>query len=269
MFNESLKKLLNLSVHESAILNALKHGSQNISSLSGSTGFARTTLYTALATLEGRGLIQTEAWGRSVKVSLLSPAGIGTARAGSVVFADSASSPTEDSGFRIIKGKESMFQIWANISRMKNSRILCIQPTRSLVHTIKKFKPGEFIPLNEAVKKNKIIMEVVAREDIIPAYLSLHKGTPAIQKGILKSFLGRMADVVHVKNEFLDSDSEMIITPKSAYLLNWKSEIAVEIRNADMVGFLRELFDLAKGYGDKVDFNSYVAKFITEASRRP
>jgi hypothetical protein len=165
------------------------------------------------------------------------------------------------SGFTFIYGKKTMLKVWESMAEKNIGRFYAIQSTRSLLNTINLFKPGEFIPINNAIKKNKIIVESIAREDALPTYLNTYKDDPKIQRGIIDSFRGRMTDTTLVKNDYLNNNAELLLTSKSAFLMNWEQEVGIEIKNKDMIDFLKELFDLAKGYGKKIDFNEYLKKW--------
>jgi hypothetical protein len=80
---------------------------------------------------------------------------------------------------------------------------------------------------------------------------------------MLESFLGRGTDMTFMPNQyFKDAESELIILPNVAYLSDWKNEVSIEIRNPAMLLFLKELYDLAKGYGRKVNQEEYIKDLI-------
>lgn len=270
MKESTLTDLLGFTKAEERIWQTIQKGLWNISEISTFTKFPRTTLYTALASLKKRGMITTRSKGKAVIVSP-TPGHIL-----SDLLAESATTFRDDgnikvikkhttgsqSGFTFIHGKKAMLKVWERMAQKGVGRFYAIQPTRSLLNTIKLFKPGEFVPINNAIKKNKIIVDAIAREDGFPEYMKAHKDKPSVQKDIINSFLGRMTDMTHVKNEYLNNNAELIITSRSAFLMNWEHEVGIEIENKDMVDFLRELFELAKGYGKKINFNEYMQDYL-------
>ena len=268
LMDTQLKKLLGFSQHEAKIWKSLETDSYNISELATLTKFPRTTLYTALASLKKRGFITTHAKGRSVIVSplperdmslLLTQGALSFTKGGNMRIAHKEKN---NSGFTVIYGKNAMLKVWESLAERKTKRVYAIQPSRSLLNTIKLFKPGEFIPLNTAIKKNKVIVDAIMREDGLPTYLNFHKDNPKIQKEILESFAGRMADTTLVKNSYLNNNAELLVTPRSAFLMNWENQVGIEIENKDMIELLKELFELAKGYGKKIDFNEYIKNYL-------
>ena len=262
------RRLLALTEHEADMWASLQKGDKNISKLARETGFPRTTLYTAIESLKRRGLVTSRAKGRAVVVSAIDHGTISELFTKSALeFNDTGSvriATNDDhySGFTVIYGKDAMLNTWKRLANKKGERVYCIQPSRSLVSTIKRFKAGEFVPLNEAIKKNRVIMESIIREDNLSTYLDFHAAKPAVQKAIIKSFLGRMADTTLVGNEHLNNNADLLITSREAFLLNWEQEVVIEIRNRDMIELLKEFFELAKGYGKKIDFNRYMEGYL-------
>ncbi len=261
--------LLNLTPQEYKILQALESGPSNISLLSERTRFPRTTLYTAISSLQGRGLIAKFPQGKSVLISSVPADKISDLFAESAaalslegnIRVSSISKTGKSSGFTLIYGKKAMLQVWESLAYEKNRRIYVIQPTRSLMHTLKLFKPGEFVPINDAIKKNKVIMDAIMKEDGFPSYMRTYAGQPGVQKKIIESFLDRRADVTKVSNEYLNNNAELFITSSHAFLMNWENEVGIKIENQDMIDFLKELYVLAKGYGKKIDFNEYMREW--------
>lgn len=268
MTKPPLTTILGFSRHEMKIWQALEKGSWNVSELAGLTRFPRTTLYTAINSLRRRGLITSRRKGKSVVISpiprqaisdILTESALAFNDAGNIRI---SSKNTNDSGFTLIYGKKAMLKVWENLAKKGIKRIFAIQPSQSLVHTISRFAPEEFVRINNAIKKNNIIVDAIIREDNLPTYMNFHKGNLVAQKNILKSFLGRMADTTIVKNDFLNNNADLILSSKSAFLMNWENEIGIEINNIDMIELLSELFTLAKGYGKKIDFNQYIREYL-------
>lgn len=260
MIDKRMAALLALTKQEHKILKALEKGPVNISSLSGLTRFPRTTLYTALSALKDRGLIHTLTQGKAVVVSAVPTSQI------SDLFAESATAFSPEGnmrlgGFTLIHGKKAMLKVWESLADVKKERVYAIQPTKSLLNTIKLFKPGEFVPINNAIKKNKVIMDAIMKEDGFPSYMAAYDGKPDIQKKIIESFIGRSTDMTKVGNEYLNNNAELFITSQCAFIMNWENEVGIKIENRDMIDFLKELYMLAKGYGKKIDFNEYMREW--------
>ena len=141
-----------------------------------------------------------------------------------------------------------------------------IQSTTSIKDVLTKTSFKEtWEPINKAIIDKGLIVEGLIREDYYTStYLDLYKDDKEKQKTFLKSFIGRATDMVFVKNDFLNSSTDLMIFDNTAFLVNWKDEVAVEIKNQDMLEFLKEMFHLARGYGKKVDQNEYLKKLLAE-----
>lgn len=268
--SKSKYRLLGFTLHEEKIWAVLQNGPKNVSSLAVLTKFPRTTLYTAITSLKKRGLTTIHKKGKS---TIISPIAKPTIKSligkceSDLNFHQNSNRETDlvesvtnqnDSGFRTIHGELAMFKVWQALADTNAKRFYSIQSTKSLINLIKRFTSEDFIPINNIIKKRRIVADVVLREDNLPTYLSYYKDKPDIQKSTIESFIGRMADATLVKNDYLNSNAELIMMGNSAFLMNWKDEIGIEIKNRDMTDFLKELFELAKGYGKKVDYTEYM-----------
>jgi DNA-binding transcriptional ArsR family regulator len=239
--------------NEILLLSSISTKAKNISQIARETGISRTTLYTSLRNLLGRKIIESRQSGRSVLWTINEDFSLNN---------ESKATKNIDApaGFKVLKGIKELTKIWDKISlaNKNNERVLGIQPTRSMINTISKMNPKELLDINNSILKNKVIIEGLLREDYYEKLIGYYKGDVGKQKDILKSFMGRATDMILVGNEYLNSDADLIILKDSAILQNWKTEEAIEIKNKDMIELLKELFDLARGYGRKVDQNEYL-----------
>lgn len=249
MITDEISKLLGLSPAEKKILEVIRGRPSNMSELSRLIKIPRTTLYTAINTLKSRELISMRKKGKAVIVSPTR----------SELLENLHLVHSADQKFTFLYGKEAMLKVWEHLaSSPARSRISCIQPTKSMISLVGNSKPGEFIPTNELIKENQIIVEAIMREDVFTNYMNLHKDDPKLQKQIIESFIGRMNDTTFVDNRFLNNNSDLLIGIDGAYLMNWQSEVGIKIQDKDMIALLKELFDLARGYGKKIDLNDYM-----------
>lgn len=238
MITQETKDLLQLTPQETKILETLEHTELNISKLAKVCKFPRTTLYTALSTLTSRKLIQTQTQGKARVVSLLY-------------------TKTHPHIFHTEK-KQTIISTWQEITKYKNQRILIIQPSTSLREAVETFHAKAFIPINETIKKNHIIVETITNRNALATYMDIYKHDSKLQKDILQSFEGRMADHTFVDNQYLHMKTDLVITHNRAYLMQWKKDVCIEIEEREMVDFLKQLFELVQGYGKKIDFNQYI-----------
>jgi predicted transcriptional regulator len=271
MFNNNLVKVLNLSAKETSVLNLLEiKTNQTIADISKETKISRMTIYPILNSLKERNLIDYHRKGARKFWNLESKDKLGEMFSNiSHLFIPSGKTKVVSgaSGFTIIKGLDNLQEIWKNTTKLfKGSRILGIQSTASIKDVLTKTSFKEtWEPVNKAIIDKGLIVEGLIREDYYTStYLDLYKDDKEKQKTFLKSFIGRATDMVFVKNDFLNSSTDLMIFDNTAFLVNWKDEVAVEIKNQDMLEFLKEMFHLARGYGKKVDQNEYLKKLLAE-----
>lgn len=259
MLSKDIINFLNLTSDEQKVLEAISFAPKNISQLARTLKVPRTTLYTAIASLLRRRLIEKSKKGKATMITLL--------RSDMLISLQNihGNSSSPQLGFSLIQGKDALLQVWKEAVKIPNSRIKAIQPIRSMETTVKKFKPGTFVPINEALKTNHIVLEAIVHEDAFKQYMNIHKDDPHIQKKIAQSFFGRMNDTTVVGRNYLNSNSDLIITNAGAFLLNWENETGVHIQNKDLILLLTELFQLARGYGKKIDLNELTGRWAKKA----
>lgn len=253
--NQRLVRLLNISRDELLAIKALKVRALNVSQISEAVKVPRTTLYTALASLESRGLISSDVKGKSRIFTIQNLQLIDQIDA-------MLNTPVQEKPFEFIYGKGLMLKEYESIYNQKNKRIYAIQPTASLLDLVRKFHANVFIPINENMKKNKVIVEAIIKEDVFSAYLNEYKNDKDMQQRILKSFHGRMNSSTFISKKYLNCNSELTFDDKKAYLYNWKDEVGIKISDKNTLSFLREMFEFTKGYGKKDDLNKVVSERI-------
>lgn len=248
MFNEQFTRLLSLSKNEIKVLKILKKESGlNVASLHNKTNVPRMTVYLALSSLKKRGPIEYNRIGKRKYWKIVDKETTSTTLFGK-------------SDFSIIENLENLWGIWSEaINTHKGSRIYGIQPTESLKEILSKSSLEERItPINKLITKNKLIIEGLIKEDYIPTYLKYFKGDKNKQRKVLQDLQDRSADMVYIDNRYFNNPVDFMMFNNKAFLINWRTETALEIRNMDMLLFLKELFDMARGYGKKVDQGGYI-----------
>jgi hypothetical protein len=270
MFNHDFASLLALSKKERAVLEILNEDPLlKVASISRDTKISRMTLYPILQSLKNRRLVEYKRVGKRKFWTLTNKQLISDILWDCIQNFDERKNiqiRSGDSGFSIIRGTKNLINIWERaVDIYKENRIYGIQPTASLVSILSKVNWQEIMsPINNAILKKGLIVEGLTREDYINTYINHFKGDKDFQVKILKSLLGRKTDMALVSNEYLNYPVDFMMFENKGFIINWKDEVAIEIDNTDMLGFLKELFDLARGYGKHVDQNAYVSKLLTE-----
>jgi DNA-binding transcriptional ArsR family regulator len=275
MFDQKIIDFLRLSKNEVKVSEYLKtHSGTQVADISRGIRMPRMTVYLALDSLKARGLADYFRKGKRRFWSIAE---------GSKLVADIMSSAysltdtneirinAKNSGFAIHQGLNGMYRVWKELQKLApNSRVYGIQPTGAMRYALKRLDWQEKIaPLQENILKKPIIIDGVLPEDYYPFFAQHYSYDKKLQRKMLESFLGRGTDMTFMSDQyFKDAESELIILPNVAYLSDWKNEVSIEIRNPAMLLFLKELYDLAKGYGRKVNQEEYIKKMIAGLEKK-
>ena len=73
-----------------------------------------------------------------------------------------------------------------------------------------------------------------------------------------------MADYTVFSDEFFNYDAEIWIFKTTTLIINWKEEVAIEITNANMTGFLKDMFEFVKVGGSKLDHNKAMRDLLAK-----
>ncbi|MEK7530548.1 MAG: helix-turn-helix domain-containing protein [Patescibacteria group bacterium] len=256
-------KTLGFTNLESLLYDALTSDPQGVVGLANSVDRPHTSLYRPLAALKNRGLVEEvrhgsrSRWRKVAQESLISSLG-------SVLFTGLTATNTGQPlhpEFFLHTGRDALVQIYFSISEQKKIRFSGIQPNKSIAATLDVLTTEELIRINSNIKKNEIIVEALLQEDVVSFYAAELKKRGMPEKKIFESFGGRAADTTYVPKEYINFNSEIIFLPKVAYIIDWASLTAVEVRNRETVGLIRDLFALAKSFGTKTDQNKLLREF--------
>jgi DNA-binding transcriptional ArsR family regulator len=274
MINKETTDLLGLTKNEINILGLLKKGANSmaVSDISRVTKMPRMTVYLGLESLKKRGLTDYKRKGKrrfwymvDTKTFTSNVIHALTALTGGSEIGIT----TNNSGFTIYRGIDSLYKSWESLKDLPpHTRVYGIQPTASIKLSVKKLDWKRLKPLQETILGKPIIIDGVIPEDYYPVYAKLFAHDKDLQKRSLESFIGRGTDMTFIDERyFKDSETELLILPNVAYLTDWRNEVAIEIKDAVMLAFLRQLYELAKGYGRKVDQNAYIKDLLEKLDK--
>jgi hypothetical protein len=256
-------KILGLSTLENALMQGLSNEPISVSRLSKRLHVPRTSIYRPLKALAARGFVESvrvgkrTCWRRisdELLIAAMSP----------ILFESTRNpgDPPTHPEFFLHTGNESLMRLYEKLGDSKGQRVLGIQPNRSAASVLEVFPFDRLVKLNQRIKDNGVIVEALLQEDFIPFYIDLVNRKGLSVKKILKAFGGRAADTMYVPRQFINFDSEIIILPSSAYIFHWSKGVAIEVRNQETLGLLRDLFALAKSIGHKADQNEMVQEYL-------
>ena len=135
----------------------------------------------------------------------------------------------------------------------KGERVKAIQSSKSWKDLLDKVSSKELIRFNNAIIDNQIIADGILQRNAYKLYGQLLQKDPQRLKESAKSLIGRMADY-----------TEIWIFKTTTLIVNWNEEVAVEITNANMTSFLRDMFEFVKVGGSKVDHNRAMKELLGE-----
>jgi predicted transcriptional regulator len=275
MLNEKTTNLLGLTKNEIKVLQLLKNSLNPIviSNISSGVKVPRMTIYLVLDSLKNRGLVGYIRKGKRrfwhmVDTKTLTSSIINALT--DISNSSEVSVTAKNSGFTIYKGIDSLYKSWDSLRDLPpHTRVYGIQPTASIKLSLKKIDWRRIKPLQESILNKPIIIDGVLPKDYYPTYAKLFAHDKELQKTSLESFIGRGTDMTFVDEKyFKNSETELLILPTVAYLTDWKNEVSIEIKNPVMMAFLRQLYELAKGYGRKVDQNEYIKGIISRLNNK-
>ena len=256
-------KVLSLTESETTILNTLGT-SKNVQGMARDTFLSRTGINHVLKGLIAKELIKFEWIGKrrfylAVTLEQLSQKFQQTLDQIEIANKDRKGARikiSKEDEFVIHVGAKEIIPAYKRIaSENKNERICAIQHHRSWSVLVEKISSKQLIEFNEAIKENHIILDGMLNRGAYNAYSEEIRKDPEKHADMIKSIEGRMADYTVFSDEFFNYDSEIWIFKTTTLIINWSEEVAIEITNANMTGFLKDMFEFVKDGGSKLDHN--------------
>ncbi|MDB5258874.1 MAG: hypothetical protein JWO73_82 [Candidatus Taylorbacteria bacterium] len=271
-WNAKSLTVLGLSTTEVAILSAISE-SKNVQMIAGQTSLSRTGINHALKGLMAKGLVIAETKGRRKVYSSLSHAELQHKLRKTLEGMEITDKHKKGSKIRISKEDEFIIHIGSKeiipaYSRIaaenKNERIRAIQHHRAWNRLVDTISPKQLIEFNEAVKKNHLIIDGMLNSGAYDAYKKEIQEDPKKHAEAVRSLEGRMADYTVFSDKFFNYDVEIWIFKTTTLIINWKEEVAIEIINASMTGFIRDMFEFVKAGGEKLDHNKAIRELLNK-----
>ena len=244
-----------LTDNEKFVLDTLTQTKENkslsISEISHQTTIPRTSIYTTIGSLKSRSLIKTRKQGKEFLVRIRED-----------MFQKVIENPqTNVSNTETHYGIEKMISLYENIiSTNPRKRLYGIQSTETLRVLREKNSLEKFISVNQNIKKQGIVVEVIMGESLLQTYARLLRTNQKTKQKMSESFHGRASETTLVPEEYLTTPTDLIIINKTVYLTDWKNEAMIIIRDHEIAALFLELFTLIKSTGLKVDFHETLLK---------
>lgn len=274
MFIEEESKLLGLTTKEKRLLDGLSATPINVSDLARTTKIKRTSLYSLLEHLLDRGLASKTRLGRRW-YWYATPAKQLQEKLFSLAENHRATDETrehevgiiasQESEYKIYRGKNKLITIYKELANLpRHSRLYGIQPNISVRTVLKHLPEKDLVIINESFKKRNIIVEALLQEDFLTAYADILKPKKKSGQDILQSYGNRLAITTYIPSGTLNFDSEILFYGNIVLFMNWQELVAIVIKNKDMVGIMKALFELAKLSGNRVDQNPQVERLLNK-----
>jgi len=256
-------RVLSLTETETSILNVLT-APKNVQDIAKDSGVSRTGVNHVLKNLIYKGLINYEVVGKRRIYSSVNLEQLAKKFQETLDQIEIANKDKKGARIKISKEDEFVIHVGAKeiipaykriASENKNERIRAIQHYRSWSVLAEKISSKQLVEFNEAIKKNHIILDGMLNRGAYNAYKEEIKKDPEKHADMIESLEGRMADYTVFSDEFFNYDSEIWIFKTTTLIINWNEEVAIEITNANMTGFLKDMFEFVKEGGSKLDHN--------------
>jgi len=272
--NESIRAL-GLNRREEKLFFSLTETSQGVANLTRKTRLPRMTVYKILLRLRRRALVQSVcvgkrlAWRRSsdrelfgLYQSLMDTIAVHEHGGGKVSVVG-----TKGGEFVLHRGIKNLRTLYEKfVDSTLGNRFFAIQPNRSLANYNK--IGGETLhKLNAQLKKSGTIAEAIGQTNIINHYQELLRGQKENAREFFEPLADRPYNVHLVPPEFLAQDAELYIFGNTALITNWTEEVAIEIKNPEVISFLKNFFELLKTVGTKTDLNALIKTEIVDTTK--
>lgn len=172
-------------------------------------------------------------------------------------------------GVVVYEGAKSLSGLYRRIvEESKGDRFYFIEPNRSIRDGKRKINYADLLAINHAVRRKKIVAEGILEENWLEYNTALLKKHGQDVRQFLKAFADRMYSAYLIPANILDFGAELFIFKGVALIINWRDEVAIEIRNKEMVLFLKQLIDLLKTLGRKTDINKEIKSMLAKEGKR-
>ncbi len=263
-------KILSLTNTETDILNTLQVA-KSVQNIAKETSLSRTGINHAIKNLIVKGLVKIETRGKRSLYTALTLGDL--SERFQKTLEEIEISNKDKRGAKIKLSKEDEFIIHVGTSEIipaykriaaenANERIRAIQHHRSWNNLIEKISPKQLTEFNETIKKNHIILDGMLNRSAYDSYKEEIRENPEKHAEAVKSLEGRMADYTVFSDEFFNYDAEIWIFKTTTLIINWKEEVAIEITNENMTGFLKDMFEFVKEGGYKLDHNKAIRELL-------
>lgn len=271
-FDRRSRALLGLSRTEAAILSALDTP-KNLQEISEKAAVLRTSVAYNLKNLMRRGLVSKRPHGKRHVYSAISSHDLSKGLQSTIdrlILADSVRKgvrvkTTIEDEFVIHVGPKEIVPAFSRIAtEIRGARVKAIQHHRSFVDLVNVASKKQVVEFNQAIIKNRIILDGILNAGAYDSYYQEIKADPAGHLAQIQSLAGRMSDYSVFPDDRFDTSSEIWIFQKTTLVISWRDKVAIEITNRNVTDLLREMFEYVKQGCQKIDHNLLMRQLIAK-----
>ncbi len=265
--------IFNLNTSEKVILHTLQSSKQPmiLADISRKASLPRMTCHDAIKSLIARGLISIQNEGSKKLYMLGDIDELFISIKKHFTNDKQGESKSLSDEVTVYHGINYCHSIWKKLAHLKKGeRAIFAQPNQCIETVMSKLGIDSLYPNNDALNEKGIIVEALLHKDVHEVfYNALAKAaSPEFAQKEIEKVAKRTSDIRFIDNKYLNIPTEMMFFRNTAYLINWKDEVAVEIKNKIIINFLYELYELARGYGTKVNQSEYARKLAHDIKQR-
>ncbi len=265
----SIIDLLQLSKKEQVIFNLLNNESSTPVSLAKKCSIPRPTIYITLEKLHNRGLIIKKKishktyWQKNSDDEIESLA----YRFKELLSASSATkqekiSITDSSQVVVHRGQKAIFKLFSSlVDEHAGEKMIALQGNLAGYAWSKLFNVQEINIINQKIKKNKVITELVTSREWFKSQTELF-GT-----GWAKNFEGRTIRMQDVGNQYLNYASQIFIFRDKVYIDAMSDKVFIEIKNPEIAKLLVSITQFVQDHSEVLDANKLLRELISNNSK--
>ena len=270
MAQTAFEKILGLSRREQKIYNGIHATPRTVADIARGVSVPRMTAHYCLLRLLERGIIERiKRGGYFLYCRIPQEKLFMNALPQSEMPAGVLTIPmTKDLETVMYRGLEGIYKRYEKICHENaHQRVRCIQTTASTRHIVNDFSRKEVDYLNGLISKNKIICDVILEEDIFdPVFAKFQKDGKGNFEKYLEVFLDRISVTYILPKHFISFTNDMLLFKDVAMFIDWEKQVAVELRNKEIVRMCLDLFETFKTHARRVEYKDMVQKYLGTVS---
>lgn len=258
----SFERIIGFTKDESKVYRALADEPFTVANVTKKTRLARMTCHYILIRFLKRGLVSRMKRQRHFLYTKISPEEVAThiATLSDSVGKSELPSTSRDARVSVHKGKQSIYALYEKVCKESvGERVYTIQPTASTKYIFDHYSVHELDRLHVLMGENELIIDDIIEEDFFQPIYEKHG---AGFESAIQTLLDRMTATYALPEGSLASKSDMVIFGDVVLFIDWKEEIALEIRVAEIVALCLDLFKTFKSQTRHIGFRDLAEPYI-------